>query len=79
VKWLALLLLLSGCTVEGRFLTGRERAPVIAPQGSTVVEEPNGAEVIEPPPPPVMCQARARFFRGTVSVPCADIARTVAP
>jgi hypothetical protein len=76
LPWLCGALLLSSCTIEGRFLTPRE---IIAPPGATVVEEPNGTEVIEPPKVEAMCQARARFFRGTVQVPCVDIARTVAP
>jgi hypothetical protein len=52
-------------------------APIILQPGQAI-QEPNGEEIEAAPARP-MCQARARFFRGTVSIPCDEIARTVAP
>jgi hypothetical protein len=55
--------------------------PIPPPPGDRAVIE-NGVETIEPAPvdpPRALCQARARHFKGTVSVPCEDIARQIAP
>jgi hypothetical protein len=69
-------LLLAGC--RGSFEFGRFRQEVIAPPGATIIEK-DDEEIIESAAPARDCQARARFFRGTVAIPCADIGRTVAP
>ena len=73
------ILVLSGCS--GAFSFG-QRAPPVPPLGSRMITESNGEEIVEPiapVEPVIMCQARARYFRGTVSIPCADIARQTAP
>jgi hypothetical protein len=68
---------LAGC--RGSFELGRARQEIITPPGATVIEK-GDEEIIEPPAPPAAdCQARARFFRGTVAIPCADIGRATAP
>lgn len=73
---IALGLALTGC--EGSFKLLGGQPPIIVPPGDKVVEA-QGETVIEPSPPQVLCQARARHFRGTVSIPCEDIARQIAP
>jgi hypothetical protein len=69
---------LAGC--RGSFEIGRARQEIITPpaSGVTIIEK-GDEEVIEPAPPARDCQARARFFRGTVAIPCADIGRATAP
>jgi hypothetical protein len=70
---------LAGC--RGSFEIGRARQEIITPlaAGVTIIDN-NDEEVIEPAAPPARdCQARARFFRGTVAIPCADIGRATAP
>jgi hypothetical protein len=69
-------LFLSGCSADFRFgLSRAQPAPIVVPAGDKVIETPDET-VIEPA---VMCQARARHFVGTVSVPCVDIARETRP
>jgi hypothetical protein len=68
--------LLAGC--KGTFEIGRMRQKIVVPPGTTVIEK-DDEEVIEPPALERDCQARARFFRGTVAIPCADIGRATAP
>lgn len=74
---IALVFALTGCEASFKFLR-QPQTPIIAPPGDTIIEK-DGEAVIEPSPPQVLCQARARHFRGTVSIPCEEIARQVAP
>jgi hypothetical protein len=70
---------LAGC--RGSFEIGRARQEIITPpaSGVTIIEK-DDEEIIEPAAPPARdCQARARFFRGTVAIPCSDIGRATAP
>lgn len=73
---LALAFMLAGCEAGFRF--GGLQAPVTAPPGDRIVIE-GDKEVIEPVQPEPQCQARAAQFHGTVSLPCADIARRIRP
>lgn len=78
---LALAAPLAGCIADlnvlGDAIPQIPQIPQIPPGEELIVE--NGVEIIEPIPPAPACQARARYFRGTVSIPCEEIARTVAP
>lgn len=71
---IAFALALAGC--EAKFRLGRSE--LIVPPQDKIIEK-DDETVIEPSPPQVLCQARARHFRGTVSIPCEDIARQIAP
>lgn len=81
---------LGGCNVAERLANGATIEPsgaIIEPNGATIepsgaIIEPNGV-VIEPwaidHHPVPLCEARAKHFHGTVTVPCEDIARQIAP
>lgn len=68
---------LSGCRGEFEFLGSRQHNPPIILQPGQAIQEPN--EEVEAAPAQAMCQARAKLFRGTVQIPCVDVARIIAP
>lgn len=69
---------LTGCLADlDLFGNAIPQIPQVPP-GEEVVEM-NGETIIEPIPTPPTCQARARYFHGTVSVPCEEIGRAIAP
>ena len=67
--------MLAGCAFKGSFLETPRETPAIPP-GDTITINPEGGETVAPAS---MCQARARRFVGTVSVPCDAIARETRP
>lgn len=55
---------------------------IVPPAGSEIRQNGNLTEIIprvDPPTPEPICLVRARFFRGLVGVPCAQLAQEVRP
>ena len=77
VLCLLMAISLTGCGLNFSFDIP-PRQQIIPPPGDKIVIE-GDKEIVEPIQSTPMCQARARFFRGTVSVPGSEIGGTIAP